>query len=148
MEANDDKIFPHARLRPMHCGRYTTRKWRAFICGINPLLIHRMTCFVHAAEEGCKRVARFKTICNADIVHAERGLKWMRGFILPAAVEIIPKPANDDFAEIPYFLFIIFFVEEIILYLFGGTDLFDQPHLLRAQAAKISCTSAVFMPGS
>ena len=48
------------------------------------------------------KIAQEKLITrrDANVVHAERGLKWMRRLILPAAVPIVAKPGDDLFAEV------------------------------------------------
>ena len=89
--------------------------------------------FVHSAEQRGERVVGFEAIRNAHIVNAKGRFKGMRRFILSAAIEIIAKALNDRFAKIPHFLFVIFFVQEIVFHLFARGDGFDQLHLLRAQ---------------
>ncbi|MEI7664412.1 MAG: hypothetical protein WCK34_19545, partial [Bacteroidota bacterium] len=71
----------------------------------------------HGAEQSCKRIINLIAVRDARIVHAECRLEWMRGFILPAATPLVAEFGNDGFAEIPDLLFVIFFIEEIILYL-------------------------------
>ena len=71
---------------------------------------------------------------DADIVHAESGLEWMRRFILPAAAPVITKFGDDIHAKIHQLLFVVFLVEEIILDLFGGGDRLDQLDLFGSQA--------------
>ena len=89
-----------------------------------------------------------KRFVMRDIIHAEGRLERMRGLVLPAAAPVIAKFGDDGFAEIPDLLLVVFFVQEVILDLFGDVMALSNFTCLGRRLSKISCTSAVFMPGS
>ncbi len=88
-------VLPHSRLRFVHGERRTALERCALIRRVHALLIHGMTGFVHGTEQGGKRIFSFETVCDACIVDTEGGLEGMRGFILPAAVEIVAELLHD-----------------------------------------------------
>ena len=90
------------------------------------MFVHGMTGFMKGAEQCRHRVFGFKARGNTHVIHVEGCLKWMRRFILPTAAPIVTILRDDIHPKIPQLLFVVFFMQKIILDLLGGSDGFDQ----------------------
>src|SRR6186997_460044 len=89
---------------------------------------------MHAAEQRRQGIILLIASSNADIVDTERGFEGVRRLVLPSAVPVVTELGDDLYAKINQLLFVVFFIQEIILDLFAFGNILKQLDLFRAQA--------------
>ncbi len=132
-EGSPDQVLPHARLRLVDGQRRAAEQRGSVELLLGTQFIQGVTRLMHGAEQHGGRVVLLEAGRDAHIVDAETGAERMRRAVLAALGPVVAELGGNAHAEGVHLLFVVLAVQEVILHLFGGSDLLEQLDLLGAQ---------------